>query len=96
MALKRPESMFVEPKLVLNMKQVISNKQSKAQFSLHCSSYFLLILSVYWVQFVWIAGLAMLGNFVWLAYSLFKGFFVYNKNKNSILKFTETKMEFGS
>ena len=44
---------------------------------------------------VWIAGLAMLVNFIWLAYVLFKGFLFFNKNKRAILQFPEMKMDFG-
>lgn len=93
-AFKHPESMSVEPKLVLNMKQIITNRQSKIQFLLHGSSLLLLIVSVYWPQLVWFAGLAMLANFVWLSFVLFKGFHFFNKNKRIIVKFPEMKMDF--
>jgi hypothetical protein len=44
---------------------------------------------------VWLAGFAMLTNFVWLAWVLFRGFTFFNRNKNSILQFPEIKMDFG-
>lgn len=95
LSFKHPQSMSVKPRLVLHMKQVISTEQSQTQFILHISSFLLLIFSVYWLQLVWIAGLAMLANFTWLAYVLFKGFMFFNKNKSAILEFPEMKMDFG-
>lgn len=95
LSFKHPESMSVKPRLVLHMKQVISIEQSQTQFIFHISSFFLIILSLYWVQLVWIAGLGMLINFLWLAYVLLKGYILFNKNKRTIMTFPEMKMDFG-
>lgn len=94
LSFKHPQAMSVKPGLVLHMKQVISAEQSQTQFILHINSFILLIISIYWPQLVWIAGLAMLVNFVWLAYVLFKGFVSFSKNKRAILNFPEMKMDF--
>ena len=95
LSFKHPESMSVKPRLVLHMKQIISIEQSQTQFMFHISSLFLLIISLYWVQLVWIAGLGMLVNFFWLAYVLLKGYLLFNKNKRTIMSFPEMKMDFG-
>lgn len=95
LSFKHPESMTVEPRLVLNMKQIITTKQSKIQFMLHLNSYILLILSVYFLPLVWLAGIIMLGQFVWLTYCLFKGYILYSHNRKEILKFPEMIMDFG-
>jgi len=95
LSFRHPESMSAEPKLLLNMKQIISTSQSRIQFVLHCSSFLLLLFSIFWLQLVWLAGLAMLVNFLWLNYVLFNGFIYFNKNKKQILKFPEMKMDFG-
>jgi len=80
---------------VLNMKLIITTLQAKIQFALHLLSYIVLILSVFYSQWVWLAGLLMLANFSWLAYSLFKGFLFFNNTKKHILTFPEMKMDFG-
>ncbi len=95
LSFKHPQAMSVKPRLVLHMKQVISTEQSQTQFILHINSFMLLIISIYQPQLVRIAGLAMLLNFLWLAYVLFKGFLFFNKNKRAILQFPEMKMDFG-
>lgn len=94
LSFKHPQSMMVEPKLVLNMKQIISTKQSKIQFYLHLISFILLIVSVYLSQIVFLAGFFMLCNFIWLSYCLFSGFNFYKHNKKEILTFPEMKMDF--
>jgi len=95
LSFKHPESMTSEPKLVLNMKQIISTRQSRIQLSLHLISYLLLILSVFFSQLVYPAGFLTLCNFIWLSYCLFNGFVFYNNKKIQILKFPEMKMDFG-
>lgn len=95
LSFKHPESMSCEPKLVLNMKQIISTRQSKIQFNLHILSYILTILSVYFLSLVWLAGFVMLCNFMWLSYCLFMGFIFYNRSRKEILRFPEMKMDFG-
>ena len=95
LSFKHPQSMTSEPKLVLNMKQIISNRQSRIQLSLHLVSYLFIILSVYFSQLVYPAGFLTLCNFIWLSYSLFNGYIFYNNKKNHILKFPEMKMDFG-
>ncbi len=95
LSFKHPQSVMTEPKLSLNMKQIITTLQSKIQFFLHLFSYLLLLLSVYFSPLLGWAALLMLCNFSWLAYCLFKGFFFYNTTRRYILTFPEMKMNFG-
>jgi hypothetical protein len=94
LSFKHPESMSVELKLVPTMKSIISSRQSRWQLYFHFSSLLLLIISVYWSQIVFVAGLAVLCNFVWLSYTLWQGFFLYNKTQHAIMKFPEVNMDF--
>lgn len=94
LSFKHPESMSHKPKLVLNMKQVITMKQSKIQFFLHVSSLILLNLSIFWNQLVVFAGFAVLLNFIWLTMVLYKGFYLFSHNKTAILQFPEMKIDF--
>ncbi len=91
---KHPESMSADPKLVLNMKQIISNQHSKIQLSLHLSSFLLLLISIYWEQLIWVAGLMMMLNFMWLSIVLFKSFNLFSKNYKAIMMYPELKMDF--
>ncbi len=95
LSFKHPESMSYEPKLVFNMKQIISMKQSQIQFKLHTSSLLLLVFSIFWSQLVVLAGFFMLLNYVWLTFVLYKSFYLFKKNKKAILQFPEMKMDFG-
>ncbi len=94
LSFKHPDSMSAKPKLVLNMKQIISNQQSKIQLVLHVSSYLLLLISIYWIKFTWLAGLLVLINFIWLFITLLRGFILFSKKRKAILMYPEMKMEF--
>lgn len=95
LSFKHPQAVSVKPRLVLHMKQIISTEQSQTQFVFHIISLLLLILSVYWLHLVWLAGLAMLANFAWLGSVLFRGFVAFYKNRKAIVQFPEVKMDFG-
>ncbi len=95
LSFKHPQSMSSEPKLVLNMKLIITSSQSKIQFVLYLLSYLLLIISVFYTPLVLFAGVFMLANFLWLAYCLLKGFIFFINTKKYILSFPEMKMDFG-
>lgn len=95
LSFKHPDSIMKEPKLSLNMKQIITHSQSKIQYVLHLLSYIFLLLSIYVSSLITLAGLMMLCNFIWLTYCLWKGFFFYHKTKRYILTFPEMKMNFG-
>ncbi|MCW8929699.1 MAG: hypothetical protein OQL19_05630 [Gammaproteobacteria bacterium] len=95
LSFKHPESMSAKPNLVPNMKQVISTQESKIQFYLHVSSSILLLISIFWIQLIWLAGLLMLLNFIWLFYIVLKGLFLFLNNKKNILSYPEMKMDFG-
>ncbi len=92
---KHPESMMSEPKLVLNMKQIITNKQAKTQLYIHLSSFGLLLVAAYWPFVVSGAAILMLCNFSWLLYSITSAFIQYSKNKRAIIIFPEAKIDFG-
>lgn len=92
---KHPESMMSEPKLVLNMKQIITNKQANIQLFIHLSSFGLLLAAIYWPLVVSGAAILMLCNFSWLLYSITSAFILYSKNKRAIMMFPEAKMDFG-
>ena len=94
LSFKHPQAITSEPKLVLNMKLIITTLQSKIQFGLHLLSYLLLMVSVFYPLWVTIAAFIMLLNFVWLAYCLFKGLVFFNNIKKHILSFPEMKMNF--
>ena len=87
--------MSSEPKLVLNMKLIITGSQSKIQFILHLLSYLLLIISIFYTPLVLFAGVFMLASFLWLAYCLLKGLIFFINTKKYILSFPEMKMDFG-
>lgn len=89
-AFKRPGS----NKFVLNMKKVISGRDSKIQFYLHLGSLILLLVSVFFSSIIWIAGLTMLANFLWLTRCLYQALFRYRYNYNKIMNFPEMKLDF--
>ena len=91
---KYPQSMAITPRLVPNMKQIISNWKSKIQFYLHSTSYLFLLVSIYSNIMVIPAGLIMMLNFLWLSYCLFSGYFSYRQRYQKILQFPEMKMNF--
>jgi len=95
LSFKHPQSMSSEPKLVLNMKLIITGSQSKIQFILHLLSYLLLIISIFYTPLVLFAGVFMLASFLWLAYCLLKGLIFFINTKKYILSFPEMKMDFG-
>jgi hypothetical protein len=82
---KHPGSMSHVP----NMKKVISTRSSKIQFYLHLSSFSLLFISLFFLQLTWLAGFVMLFNFIFLSYSLFKGYYLYKNNLIKILAYPE-------
>jgi hypothetical protein len=94
LSFKHPEAMLMKPKLVLNMKQIISQSQSKKQFMLHLSALFLLIMSLYWSAIFWLASVLFLMNFMWLTYSVFNAFFLLQKNTKKILTYPKMIMDF--
>jgi len=81
LSLKYPGTMALVP----NMKKIISTKSSKIQLFLHCVSFFLLIFSVFFPQWVWLAAIIMIANFFWLWKNCLQGLFLYKKNRKLIL-----------
>ncbi|MCP3849306.1 MAG: hypothetical protein GY694_03560 [Gammaproteobacteria bacterium] len=95
LSFSHPDSMTSNLILVPNMKQVISSKESKIQFFLHISSFFLLLVSIFIKIISLFAGAVMLLNFIWLTWILYKGFYLFLKNRKLIRQFPEVKMNFG-
>ncbi|MCU7836035.1 MAG: hypothetical protein KZQ83_12405 [gamma proteobacterium symbiont of Taylorina sp.] len=83
LSLKHPGTISLVP----NMKKIISTKNSKIQFLFHCLSLFLLIFSVFFPQWVWLAAILMMINFIWLWKNLLQGIFLYQKNRKQILNY---------
>ena len=95
LSFKHPDSMSVKPRLIANMKELINARQSTIQLRLHFSSLVLLLVSLYLLPVVWLAGVLMLADFLWLSYVLFNAFTTFLNNKKQIVQFPEMKMDSG-